>query len=82
MVEQAAGGSVGGVHGAQEPPGLRQQFAHCGGAQLSKVGAAVDGAEVAQIPAAQMIWGESNGFVLVGAAAGIFHSCEGDERQV
>ena len=52
MVEQAAGRAVGGVHGAQEPPGLGQQLAHGGGAQLRKVGAAVDGAEVAQIPAA------------------------------
>lgn len=29
VVEQAAGGAVGRVHGAQEAPGLWQQLAHC-----------------------------------------------------
>ena len=51
MAEQAAGRAVGRVHRAQEAPGLRQQFAHGRRAQLREVRAAVDRAEVRDVPA-------------------------------
>ena len=53
VTEQSAGRAVGCVHRAQEAPGLRQELAHGGGAQLCKVGAAVDRPEVRQVPASK-----------------------------
>ena len=49
--QQAAGRPVGRVHRAHEAPGVRQQLAHGRRAQLLEVGAAVDAAEVRQVPA-------------------------------
>lgn len=46
VVEQAAGAAVGGVHRAQEAPGLREQLAHGGGAKLHEVCAAMHAPEV------------------------------------
>jgi outer membrane lipoprotein SlyB len=65
VVEQAAGGAVGGVHGAEEAPGLGKQLAHGGGSQLRKVGAAVDGAEVGQVPEQKGRKGEGGGLCAV-----------------
>ena len=49
MVEQSAGCAVGGVHWAEEAPGLREQLAYGGGAHLAEEGSSVDTAEVGQI---------------------------------
>ena len=51
MVEQAAGGPIGGVHRAQEAPGVGQQLAHGRGAHLGEEGAPVNGPEVRYVPA-------------------------------
>lgn len=49
VVHQTAGLPVGGVHRAQEAPGLRQQPAHCGGPHLGEVGASVHAAEMREV---------------------------------
>ncbi|GIX64659.1 uncharacterized protein BcabD6B2_40940 [Babesia caballi] len=48
--QQAAGSSIGGVHGADEAPGLAQQLSHLGGPHLGEDAAAVQRPEVAHEP--------------------------------
>ena len=50
VVEQAARRAVGRVHRAEEAPRVGEQLAHRRGAQLREEGAAVDGAEVRDVP--------------------------------
>lgn len=49
MVHQTTGLPVGGVHGAEETPGLRQQPAYCGGPHLGKICPSVHTAEMGEI---------------------------------
>lgn len=49
VVHEAAGLSVGGVHGAQEAPGLGQQTTYGGGPHLGKGCPSVHAAEVGQV---------------------------------
>ena len=51
VVEQAAGGAIWGVHGAQEAPSLWHQLAHRRGTQLGKVCPSVDRPEMGQVSA-------------------------------
>jgi len=45
VVEKAAGGAVGGVHGTHESPGLGQQLAHSSGLHRGKELASVGNSE-------------------------------------